>query len=308
MLLFFSALKSVFLQRLRTLAVVLLALLLVSFLPTLWEISRVPGGGITFTPGAYFRGIFSYLTGLATGEFGQTRWRASALEVLPEYYLRSMSLFGLALTTGMVVGVCVGTLSALRGRKGRGGALLGGTFTFLSMPDFLVVLLLQLLAVEIDRTFGHVIPVAGTRYPLSWLLPWISLSLFPLAYTARMTHQAVEAQFGRDYVRTARSKGLAPVRELTHVLRNALPEVLAGFPGSAALTLSNLPIVEYLFLYHGITDYLVRYPTRAEFESAVFATLGLSLVLTFFALVILVDALRYTLDPRLMVKGDGHGG
>src|SRR6185437_6754228 len=91
------------------------------------------------------------------------------------------------------------------------------------------------------------------------ILPAITLAAAPLAVIARMTRSSMLEVIGQDFVRTARSKGLAERRVITrHALRNALIPVMSVFGLEIGYLLSAAALVEVVFSWPGIGSLLVQ--------------------------------------------------
>src|SRR2546421_2388317 len=89
------------------------------------------------------------------------------------------------------------------------------------------------------------------------ILPSIALGSIPLAVVARITRAAVLDVQNEDYVRTARSKGLAPLTvDRRHVLRNALLPVTTIIGLQTGLLLSGAVLTETVFAYPGMGSWL----------------------------------------------------
>jgi ABC-type dipeptide/oligopeptide/nickel transport system permease component len=100
--------------------------------------------------------------------------------------------------------------------------------------------------------------LADTFTPRAALLPMIALTLVPLGLLARLTAAVLDEVMASDYVRTARSKGVPEWRViLGHALKNAMPRILAGFPGALSLTVSSMLVVERLTNWPGIVKWVV---------------------------------------------------
>ena len=90
------------------------------------------------------------------------------------------------------------------------------------------------------------------------IMPLVALSFGAIAFQARMMRTAVIEVKGRDYIKTAISKGLSK-GEVTrrHILRNAmLPNITVMGPGLAGMLCGTF-IIEQIFAVPGIGKYLV---------------------------------------------------
>ncbi|MCA0421389.1 MAG: ABC transporter permease, partial [Proteobacteria bacterium] len=167
-----------------------------------------------------------------------------------------------------------------------------------SMPTFWSgILLILLFAV----TLGW-LPPSSTGGFSHLIMPSIALGLLSMATFARITRAALIEEFTRDYVRTARARGVGPVRILLrHVAKNAAIPVITV----AALEISNLlagaVIVETVFAWPGLGQVTVQAILARDFlvvqgvvMLGALVTIGLNL---------LSDFLYSVVDPRIALGG-----
>ena len=122
-----------------------------------------------------------------------------------------------------------------------------------SLPSFFWAMLLQLVVITWYLTTQRgVLPTSGYGLDEHVILPTLALALRPTAYIFRTAATALEEIGSRDYVRTARAKGLAERLVLVrHMFPNARPTFFAGVGYASRSVLSSLAIVEYLFTWNG---------------------------------------------------------
>jgi ABC-type dipeptide/oligopeptide/nickel transport system permease component len=134
------------------------------------------------------------------------------------------------------------------------------------------------------------------------VLPTLVLGGFTLAVVLRLTRAAIIEEMRREYIRTARSKGL---RERTVVVRHGLRNVLLPLVTLLGLTFAGLiggaVMTETVFNWPGLGQYLVQASINLDYPAIQGGTL---LVATAYLLVnLVVDVLYGILDPR--VRDDG---
>lgn len=133
-------------------------------------------------------------------------------------------------------------------------------------------------------------------------LPAVALATIPLATITRMTRSAVLEEVGKDYVTTARAKGLPERRIIKkHVRRNAMIPVVTITGLQLGTLLSGAVLTETVFSWPGLGTYMVR--AADETNSPV--VMGcMMLFVTIFVLVnLLVDVLYVWIDPRIRSEG-----
>ena len=133
------------------------------------------------------------------------------------------------------------------------------------------------------------------------ILPAIVLGTIPLAVIARMTRSSMLEVLREDYVRTARAKGLSPLRVIfVHTLRNALIPVLTVVGLQVGTLMGGAVLTETIFSWPGIGKWLIEAIGRRDYPVV---QNGILLVAT---LVILtnftVDLLYGVANPRIRVQ------
>ncbi|MBE7324443.1 ABC transporter permease [Nocardioides sp. Y6] len=133
------------------------------------------------------------------------------------------------------------------------------------------------------------------------VLPSIALASIPLAIIVRITRAAVAEVLSDDYVRTARSKGLASgLISRRHVLRNALLPVVTTIGLQAGLLLSGAVLTETVFGWSGIGKYLFEAIGQRDYPVLQGYILFIALI---YALINLaVDVAYGIIDPRVRVQ------
>ena len=124
------------------------------------------------------------------------------------------------------------------------------------------------------------------------------LATIPLAVIARQTRSAMLEVLSEDYVRTARSKGLAPVRVIgLHALRNALIPVVTTIGLQVGVLLAGAILTETIFSWPGIGKWMVDSVFKRDYSVV---QGGLLLIAGMIMLVNLVVDLVYGLiNPRI---------
>jgi peptide/nickel transport system permease protein len=221
----------------------------------------------------------------------------------------------LSLTVGgailwLILGVGIGVMAARRPRSVFDRAatvfVLGG----LSMPTFLVgLVLLYVLFFRLHLAGVNAFPGGGyipfTQSPAQWaqhlILPWLTLALVSAATYSRLTRGSLLEVLSEDYVRTARSKGLSERRVIyRHALRSALTPVVTQLGIDVGALLGGAIITEDVFGLPGLGQEAVQSVTTQDLPVIV----GIVLFASFFVVVanIIVDLLYAVLDPRVRIS------
>jgi peptide/nickel transport system permease protein len=140
--------------------------------------------------------------------------------------------------------------------------------------------------------------VGGFGWDNHILLPALVLAARPVAQIARVTYITISEVLSKDYVRTARSKGLAPRRVMMrHVWRNAAIPIITTIGLSLRFSLSSLPVVEYFFGWPGAGFALLK--AIAQQDDNLTVALLLALGVLFILINLVLDMLYRMVDPRV---------
>jgi len=134
------------------------------------------------------------------------------------------------------------------------------------------------------------------------ILPTIVLATIPMAVIARQTRSAMLEVLSEDYVRTARAKGLPPLRVVGfHALRNALIPVVTVIGLQVGVLLAGAILTETIFSWPGIGKWMVDSIFRRDYPSVQGGLLmiaGIVMVVN-----MLVDMLYGLINPRIRRTG-----
>lgn len=244
-----------------------------------------------------------WLGAVLQGDFGSSL--RTGREVSQDLALRfpvTLQLTLMGLLTALLIAVPLGVLAAIR----RGGfvdyfaslfAILG-----LSVPGFFLALLLILL---FALALGW-LPPAGfvplAENPLEnfrhMLLPALSLGLILAGAVTRILRSSMLEVLSRDYIRTARAKGLAErVVIFRHALRNALIPVVTVIGIQFGSLLGGAVIIEQVFSLPGVGRFALEGINLRDYPVVQGTVL---FVATAAVLVnLLVDLLYSLIDPRI---------
>ena len=207
----------------------------------------------------------------------------------------------------LAIGVFNGVMSAIRPRSFLDRSLTAFALFFYSMPTFLLgLLLLYFFYFQLTLAGIKIFPPGGYA-PLSsglgpWLdhliLPWLTLALVSAAIYTRLTRGSMLDVLGEDYIRTARSKGIAERRVITrHGLRSALTPVVTQFGIDLGALLGGAVVTETVFSLPGLGKAALDALTQQN-QPVIIATVLLASAAIVVAN-IAVDVVYAVLDPRV---------
>jgi peptide/nickel transport system permease protein len=213
-----------------------------------------------------------------------------ALERLPATVELALAAFALVALVALPAGV----VSAARPRGTISAAVRMVALVGQSAPTYWIGLMLILV---FGVRLGW-LPVSGIGDLSHLVLPAITLGFFSMAKVMRLTRAALLDVLDSEYLRTARAKGLAPLRILVdHALRNAWIPIVTQLGIELGTLLSGAIITETVFAWPGIGRLAVQavYDRDVPVVEAV-----VLLAATIFTLVnVFVDLLYAALDPRV---------
>jgi oligopeptide transport system permease protein len=243
-----------------------------------------------FTYGQYLKGLVLH----GDLRFSYAHRDRTVNEILAETLPVSMELGLLAISVALLGGLFAGLLAALfRGRWLETGvmtlALVG-----IAVPNFVIGTAMQMLFAS---TF-HWTKISGWPETGSLVLPVLALSLTFMAYIARIARGSFLENLGKDYVRTARAKGLSESRiYLKHLLRNSIQPVISFLAPATASALTGTLVIERIFNIPGMGRYFVESVFQRDYPLA----LGVILVYSCFLLALnfFADVMQSLIDPRV---------
>src|ERR1043166_1014536 len=204
-----------------------------------------------------------------------------------------------------LLGFSIGVLAGMLAGYNHGGWLdkLCSAFAIsgVSMPTYwLSIILVIVFSVELGWLPAMGIGTEDNLF--NWdnlshmLLPVIALAAIPAAIVARTMRACVMEILSQEFVEAQRAKGLSERRILWHVVKNALPTMLAVMGLQFAHLLGGSILVETVFSWPG-TGYLMNIAIATR---DIPLLQGVLLLLSMFFVVtnLLVDILQTMVDPR----------
>ena len=251
--------------------------------------------------------LAGYFGRVAQGDFGHS-YKKDA-DVLPYILARFPATLELAVA-GILVAVGLGIPIGLQSARHPGGLVdrIGGLITasLVAAPIFWVgyVMLFMFAFLPATRLGLELFPIGQYRaFDLRYLvLPALTLGLGGAAFYARITRTAMLDELGLDYVRTARSKGIAE-RQVAwrHALRNALPPILIQIGLDMGFFLGGVVVVEAVFSWPGIGKLAIDAVSAEDLPMLMGTVLFASLCVVLANLA--VDLLIAVTDPRVQLRG-----
>jgi peptide/nickel transport system permease protein len=219
----------------------------------------------------------------------------------------SMILMGTALVAGILVGVPLGVLSAVRQYSKLDFILTGITFMGISMPSFLLgigglwLIGLQLNLVPIAGMLSVGKPFSLADLAIHLALPATILAFAYAAIFMRYTRASMLEVVNSDYMTTARSKGLANGTVIRrHGFRNAVIPVITIVGLTIPEMIGGAVVTEQVFSWPGLGQLLVDGVIARDY----FLIMGITMVLSVFVLManLVTDVAYGFADPRIRLS------
>ena len=236
---------------------------------------------------------------LIRGDFGKSiRHRIDAREMIFDRLPNTAVLALIAWTLG-AMGIPLGMLAARRPRGPVDRIVNILSFAVISVPEFwLALMLILIVSVQLD-----LLPTSGFNGlgPAGWkfmVLPAIALCPRVMGRNAQITRATMIEELGRQYVATARSKGLGETTILyAHVFKNAAISIVTLMGDELAGFMNGSTIVEVIFGWPGIGLLLIQGINARDLPVVTAAVFVIALFVMVVNLV--VDLIYSWLDPRI---------
>jgi peptide/nickel transport system permease protein len=258
----------------------------------------------------------TWASGIVHGDFGRTWDDVSVNAEMTRRIAVSLRLLLIATILGGILGVLAGAWGAIRQYRFSDHAITIASFTILSIPVFVLAVVLEIIAVGFNDAVGSkVFEYTGEYTPgleggfwthaldrtKHLVLPSLTLVLGEIAIYSRYQRSAMLDVLGSDFVRTAQAKGLRRRTALIkHALRTALIPTATLFAYSFGLLLVGATFTEKIFGWHGMGEWFVDSVTQNDVN----AVAGISCFAAVLVLIagLLSDIAYAILDPRIRVS------
>jgi len=237
--------------------------------------------------------------------------RKEVAETLAEAFPNTLILALAAILIATLAGILAGITAARRKNTIIDRGLLFFSVLGMSLPSFFAAILIgwvfaYLLAEYTGLNLtGNLFEIddlgRGTYMSLkNLILPAVTLGIRPLSIVLQLTRNSLLDELSRDYIRTARAKGLSHMRILfRHALRNSLNPLVTAVSGWFASLMAGVIFVEYIFGWKGLGYCIVNALNNYDFPVVLGAVIFISVI--FVVINILVDITYRILDPRIRI-------
>jgi peptide/nickel transport system permease protein len=254
--------------------------------------------------------VYGHRTGILRGDLGVSLvTRQPVLQRIGERLPNTLLLMIPAYLLTILIAGSLGVFSALRQYSWLDNLLTALTYVFRSMPIFFISLaLIFIFAIGFRRLGLPHPPISGMYGPgmertvpnliVSMILPVLSLVLVSSAGYMRYVRASVLEIMNRDFVRTARSKGISEQRVFgLHVLKNAALPLVTIIGLDLPFLLAGAVLVESVFSWPGMGLLFVESMGSSDYPVLMAMLMLVAVAVVGFQLI--TDLLYSVLDPRV---------
>lgn len=260
----------------------------------------------------YIVRYFRWIKNIVKGDLGYSSITGASVNSMLAIRLPAtleLSLIGLAFAT--IFGILFGFIAAIRRNKPIDYTMTSIGMMGVSVPDFFFgMMLILLFAVKLGwlPTGGRSsIGAEGFFDEAKYLiLPGLCMGINLTANLMRFTRNAMIDVMNKDYMKTARAKGLTEYQvNIKHCFRNGSAPVLMLLTSRLAYLVSGAVVIETVFNYPGMGSLMVSAVTKTDFQVAMSIMLIISIVVL--VAYFLADIFLAIMDPRIRFDKEQEG-
>ena len=238
----------------------------------------------------------NYLTGLLRGDMGISykKQGVRVSDVIARAWPYTVKVGGLAILTALVLGTALGICQACSRKTLVREGIFIGTVLGGAIPNFAAaVLLLLIFGVKLGW-----FPVSGLLSRAHYVLPVLSLALYPTTVVARMMNQSIREESAKEYVVMAKARGISQKKILyCHILRHAWTSILGYLGPAAAYLITGSFVTETVFNIPGLGREFVNAVSGRDYTMIMGLTIFMGMVVIIVNLA--MDILRMILEPSV---------
>lgn len=236
-----------------------------------------------------------YLGNVVKFDFGESiKFQGrNAMDLILNGFKTSIQLGLMAAALALVLGVVLGSVSALKRDSKFDKIVLIFSTASISLPSFVTgVFLLWIFGV-----WWQILPTRGDTAG-GFVLPVISLMLYPMAYIIRLMRSSMLDVLSQDYIRTANAKGVSkPLVIFKHAMKNALTPIVTYTGPMLAYIITGSIVVEKIFSMAGLGKYFVNSIIDSDYTMIMGTTVFLAILMI--GLNFICDIVYKILDKRI---------
>jgi peptide/nickel transport system permease protein len=262
----------------------------------------------------WYTAYWDWLGNLLRGDLGRSfNQKIAVSQVIGDRIGNTLLLSVTSLVLAYLLSIPIGLYSSARANKPDERVVSTLLYMLYSLPAFVAALLLQVLFAVKLRDTGFELPLFGMRgdnfnslstfqqvidVAKHMILPVFCFTYGVLAYESRFIRANMQEVVRQDYIRTARAKGVGPIRILWHhAFRNTLIPFVTLIGLTLPALLSGAVILEQIFSWPGVGTLMFESINMRDYT----VIMGLTLIFSIVTLLgqLLADFLYSVVDPRV---------
>lgn len=242
--------------------------------------------------------FFDWLWAAAQLDFGRSFFfQNTVMELIGERLPITLKLGAISLLLAVLMAIPLGVLAAVYRDTWIDRLALMVAVVGQAMPNFWFALSLIL----VFSVGLHWLPVSGNTTWKNFVLPAIALGYYAMPSLMRLTRAGMLEVLGADYIRTARAKGLSPMRVVCkHALRNAIIPVVALAAVELGFMLGGSVVIESVYSMQGLGQ--LAWDSISRNDYPVVQAVVLIIAVFYIGLTFLADVFNAALDPRMRTR------
>lgn len=256
----------------------------------------------------WYEQYWIWLQGILSGDLGTSyQTHQPVMQMIVERIPATLTLMGTAMALSIIIAIPLGVLCAVKQNSVFDYTLSSVSFLGSSFPVFFMAMaIIFLFSVKLNiLPSSGMYSSVGNRTTLDLLkhliLPALTVALGHVGQMVRYVRASVLEELGKDYLRTAASKGVRPLgRIMIHAFRNSLLSIITLIGMQIPTLFGGSVIVEKVFAWPGIGTLMSASTTARDYP--VLLALILISATVVVAANLLTDIVYAIVDPRIRLK------
>lgn len=245
---------------------------------------------------------WNYLKGALIFDFGPSLKQKGreVIEIIGDGFSTSLPIGLIAGLLALSFGTFLGSLAAVKHNKLVDRLIMVFSTASVAFPSFIIAsVLLYVFCTALGWFPANGITTNGDYR--GYILPIITLSLYPTAYITRLTRSSTLDVLNSDYIRTAKAKGVSKTKVLfKHALRNSLTPVITYAGPMFASIITGSLVVEQIYSIPGLGRTFIKSITGRDYPLIMGSTIFLTVIVIF--LILICDILYKVANPRVELE------
>ena len=238
----------------------------------------------------------TYILNLLKGDLGVSlkKTGVNVIDIIKREFPLTLSLGVISLLVSFIFGIFIGIINALINNKFVKYLISFFISLSVSIPNFIVSLLLILIFSVKFKIF----PASGLYTPFHYVLPVISLSLYPTAFIAKLTSSNFLDIINEDYIIMAKAKGLKK-RDIIfkYLLKNSIIPIISYMGMISSFLITGSFVIENAFTIPGIGKEFVNSISNRDYTVIMGLTIFMGVIVI--SVNIVADIICAVIDKRI---------